>query len=118
MTLFRSIVLCALLLGPGAVPARADDARVTTYANPLDVILADPFVLRQGDTYYLYGTTDAKLGFRVFTSSNLIDWRERGFAFHKKRSDFGNRNFWAPEVFEHKGKFYLHYTASSRQFSQ
>ena len=112
--LLRAVLFCSLLAS-GAFPARGE---VTTYANPLDVIIADPFVLRHGDTYYLYGTTDARQGFRVFTSSNLIDWRQRGFAFRKEDDDFGQRHFWAPEVFEHKGKFYLHYTAASKDHSQ
>ncbi|HEV2294334.1 MAG TPA: family 43 glycosylhydrolase [Tepidisphaeraceae bacterium] len=111
----RAFCVCAMLLLGGVFPARAE---ITTYANPLDVIIADPFVLRSGDTYYLYGTTDARLGFRVFTSNNLVDWRARGFALRKDRGDFGQRHFWAPEAFEHNGKFYLHYTASSKDFSQ
>ncbi len=114
---FPRAVFLALLLGLSTFPARAGDA-ITTYANPLDVIVADPFVLRQGDTYYLYGTTDARTGFKVWTSSNLIDWRQHGFAFRKDNNDFGQRHFWAPEIFEHKGKFYLHYTAASREHSQ
>lgn len=103
--------------GMGVRPALGGN-RVTTYANPLDVIVADPFVLRSGGTYYLYGTTTARTGFEVWTSSNLVDWRARGYAFRKDVDDFGQRHFWAPEVFEHKGKFYLHYTAASREHTQ
>ena len=113
---FRAAVL-AVVIATGTFPALAAD-EITTYANPLDIIIADPFVLRQGDTYYLYGTTDARSGFRVWTSNNLIDWRSRGYAYRKNRDDFGQRQFWAPEVFEHKGKFYLHYTAASKEFTQ
>lgn len=114
-TSFRALMIWALLALGAALPARGE---VITYANPLDVIIADPFVLRTGDTYYLYGTTDARLGFKVFTSNNLIDWRQRGFALRKGNTDFGQRHFWAPEAFEHNGKFYLHYTASSKELSQ
>ena len=113
-----AIVFC-LLLSLGVPVARAEDGgnAVTTYANPLDVILADPFALRVGDTYYLYGTSDLR-GFFVWTSTNLVDWRQRGYALRKERGDFGQRRFWAPEAFEHKGKFYLHYTAAPREHSQ
>ncbi len=110
----RSVFL-AVLLAPGTFCARGE---VTTFANPLDVVIADPFVLRQGPTYYLYGTTDARSGFKVWTSTNLVDWRSRGFAYRKNDTDFGQRHFWAPEAFEHKGKFYLHYTAASKEHSQ
>jgi beta-xylosidase len=114
--ILRAIVV-GINLAAGTLPALAAD-EIRTYANPLDVIIADPFVLRHGDTYYLYGTTDARTGFRVWTSTNLIDWQSRGYAYRKDRNDFGQRQFWAPEVFEHKGKFYLHYTAASREFTQ
>ncbi|MGB7158428.1 MAG: family 43 glycosylhydrolase [Tepidisphaeraceae bacterium] len=116
-----------LLLCLAALPARAEErvaaasgvsaSGSATYANPLDVILADPFALRVGDTYYLYGTSDLR-GFHVWTSTNLVDWRQRGFAYRKEKDDFGQRRFWAPEAFEHKGKFYLHYTAAPRDHSQ
>src|SRR5690348_13182185 len=26
------------------------------YANPIDVLIADPFIYHEGETYYLYGT--------------------------------------------------------------
>src|SRR5688572_26568199 len=109
----RALILAVTLLLGAAHSAAAGDG-VATYANPLDVVLADPFVLRHGDTYYLYGTGEARVGFNVWTSNNLVDWRRHGYAFRKQRDDFGQRHFWAPEAFEHKGKFYLHYTAASR----
>jgi len=117
MKLFLQAIVVAITFAAGPLSALAED-QIRTYANPLDVIIADPFVLRHGDTYYLYGTTDARTGFRVWTSSNLVDWRSRGYAYRKDRSDFGQRQFWAPEAFEHKGKFYLHYTAASKEFTQ
>lgn len=37
--------------------------------------IGDPFILKHGDTYYMYATS-APDGFRYFTSDNLIDWKE------------------------------------------
>ncbi|HZZ42193.1 MAG TPA: family 43 glycosylhydrolase [Tepidisphaeraceae bacterium] len=84
-----------------------------TYQNPLDVIIADPFVLRTKDAYYLYGTTVASFGLQVFSSTNLIDWRGHGFVLHRTGNSWAQNRYWAPECFEYRGKYYLHYTASS-----
>src|SRR5215210_7843326 len=116
MRLVRAMVFaCALMLGTGAHVVHAADL-VATYANPLDVILADPFVLRHGDTYYLYGTS-AKDGFHVWSSKNLVDWRDHGYCLQRAPADYGRRRFWAPEAFEHGGKFYLHYSVVGRKVS-
>lgn len=101
-----SVVLGLLSAGP--LHAATKD----TYQNPLDVIIADPFILRANNTYYLYGTTVANYGLEVFSSSNLIDWRGRGFVLHRTPDSWAKNKFWAPECFEHHGKYYLHYTAS------
>lgn len=91
-------------------PLRAETR--DTYQNPLDVIMADPFVLRVDKTYYLYGTTVASYGLQVFSSPNLIDWRNHGFALRRTANSWARNRFWAPECFEHHGKYYLHYTAA------
>lgn len=107
--------LCLLLL-PSC--ARADAAKVPdTYCNPLDVIMADPFVLKHENAYYLYGTTVANYGFEVFSSPDLINWTYRGMVMRKSDDSWAQNRFWAPECFEHKGKFYFHYTATSAKRS-
>lgn len=85
-----------------------------TYTNPLPPPVADPFVQRHDGTYYLYGTTSASRGFRVFTSTNLIDWKAGGYVFWKTDKTWSQGNFWAPEMFEHNGTFYLHFGATSK----
>lgn len=85
-------------------------AAITQYLNPLDVSIADPQVLRDGDTYYLYGTTEPD-GFSVFTSTDLVHWSRRGYCWKKTASSWGQDNFWAPEVIKHNGGYYLFYTA-------
>ncbi|MFT3785260.1 MAG: glycoside hydrolase family 43 protein [Tepidisphaeraceae bacterium] len=82
-----------------------------TYRNPLDVDIADPFVLRVNDTYYLYGTNAPGRGYRVLESRDLIHWDDRGFAFRKTNTSWGRENFWAPCAVEHDGAFYLFYSS-------
>lgn len=83
--------------------------------------LADPTILNHEGTYYLYGTTGNpkfkdKLGFLVYTSKDLKIWEgpkgaTDGLAL-KKGDAFGDKGFWAPQVFKYGTKFYMAYTAN------
>lgn len=85
-----------------------------------DITLADPTIFHHDDTYYLYGTSQGRLsekgnGFMVYTSKDLKDWTgpvgaTDGFAL-KQGDAFGTQGFWAPQVLEYQGKFYMAYTA-------
>ncbi len=70
--------------------------------------IGDPFVLPEGDTYYLYAT-DAPDGFKYFTSTDLINWKIEGYCY--SRSSWGENCFWAPEVYHYRSRYYLLYTA-------
>jgi xylan 1,4-beta-xylosidase len=75
--------------------------------------LADPSVLCEGDTYYLYGTGGAN-GFNVYTSSNLYTWRKADAKALSKGDSFGTKGFWAPQVINHQGNFIMSYTANEQ----
>lgn len=70
--------------------------------------IGDPFILRTRGRYYAYATS-AQDGFRFFTSENLTDWQEGGYCY--RNGVWGENDFWAPEVYEYRGKFYLLYSA-------
>lgn len=84
-------------------------------SNPESVLtLADPTIFQHKGTYYLYGTSSNQ-GFEVYTSKDLKSWEgpcgaRDGFAL-KKGDSYGTKGFWAPQIFEHKGLFYMAYTA-------
>jgi xylan 1,4-beta-xylosidase len=86
--------------------------------NPL---LADPTIFEHKGVYYLYGTkgdnTIQGEGFQVYTSTDLKKWKHpdnsKGFAL-KKGDVYGTKGFWAPQVFERDGKFYMAYTANEQ----
>ena len=85
-----------------------------TFTNPVGGLrMGDPFVARYGDAYHLTGTTDVGRGFRLWTSPNLVDWTPRGFAYERGNGAWGTRAFWAPELFEHAGRYHLAYSASN-----
>jgi beta-xylosidase len=80
--------------------------------------LADPTIFFHGGTYYLYGTVEgnADQGFLVYSSPDLEKWEgpsgpNQGFAL-KNGDVFGDKGFWAPQVFYHRNKYYMAYTAN------
>lgn len=79
------------------------------YLNPV-CDGADPFVLLYEDKYYLYSTNSSD-GFRVFESTDMSTWVDKGYCLHAQ-DVMGDKWFWAPEVMEKDGKFYMVYVAN------
>ena len=88
----------------------------TTYTNPVgdSLLMGDPFVVLRDGRYTLYGTTDPGAGFRAYTSTNLVDWEPLGFAYRAEPDGWSTGPFWAPEVKEYAGRFYMTYSARDR----
>lgn len=72
--------------------------------------LADPFVMLHGGMYYAYGTYSDR-GIAVFVSDDLACWRKLDDLALDKQDSWGEKWFWAPEVYEANGKFYMYYSA-------
>ena len=93
-----------------------------TYRNPVwPGYLADPFVLRWGGRYYAYGTgsdvgngrqSDGRV-FPVLSSPDLVNWTAHGGALEPATKS-GAEAYWAPEVAEREGTFYLYYARDMR----
>ncbi len=85
------------------------------YRNPVwDGYFADPFVLKSGADYYAYGTGASPANDRAFPvlhSTDLIHWKLIGGAL-KTIADSSHAQYWAPEVIEKEGRFFLYYSAS------
>ncbi len=106
---------CANILNPSAFAQTAAEttAPAAGFSNPVDIDIADPHVLRTGGKYYLYGTTSPSRGFIVYVSDDLVRWTNAGFCYRKSDESWADRDFWAPEVTEKDGAFYLHYSAKN-----
>ena len=104
---------CLVFLALGAAGAADPPDQGGTYTNPVGegLEMGDPFVVRYGQTYYLTGTTDSRSGFRLWSSTNLVDWTPRGFAYRRGQGTWGEGAFWAPELFHHGDRYYLVYSA-------
>ncbi len=74
--------------------------------------LRDPFILNDGDAYYMYGTKDNGC-FYVWSSTDLVNWYAEGKCFEVDAGDdyYDTTNseiaFWAPEVFAYNGAYYM-----------
>ena len=82
--------------------------------NPLPVEFGDPYVLLASDgNYYMYGTGGGAIdGFSVYSSDNLADWKYEGQVYRGNSPESWTvANFWAPEVYEIEGKFYMLFSA-------
>ena len=81
-----------------------------------EINIRDPFVLCEGEKYYMYGTrakytwgdgTKYNYGFDVYVSDDLENWSEAIPVFEYYDGFYGIRDFWAPEVHKYNGKFYM-----------
>ena len=76
--------------------------------------IRDPFVLREGSTNYLFGSTDPDIwrapgvGFDVYRSTDALTDFEGPFpAFRPPAGFWSATNFWAPEVYQHAGAYHM-----------
>jgi xylan 1,4-beta-xylosidase len=109
-----------MLLAAMMLACKAPVAAQTVPDSELEaILLADPAMLYHKGLYYLYGTGGTKLsnqGFVVYTSRDGKVWEgpkgvKNGYALHKGDA-FGDNQFWAPQVFHFKNKFYMAYAAN------
>lgn len=85
-----------------------------TFTNPVyDSDFPDPFVLKVGDTYYAYATTNGVKSYQTLRSKDLVHWTEGPDAM-PRLAPWVSGDTWAPEVLRGKGgKYILYYTAHS-----
>ena len=77
-----------------------------------EINIRDPFVLVHGGKYYLYGTRGETCwgpatGFDVYVGEDLENWSDPIPCFENDGAFWADRNYWAPEVHQWKGKFYM-----------
>ncbi len=94
-------------------------SRPASYRNPLDVAFGDPFVLEASDgKFYMYGTSESTTGFRVCSSTDLVKWKDEGQAYAGGGDSWNVDCFWAPEVYERGGKYYMFFSANWKENPQ
>lgn len=85
-----------------------------TYTNPVyRATFADPFVLKHCGIYWAYATgvwSDGRV-FGILSSHDLVHWQEHVGALAPLPGEWPC--YWAPEVTERNGRFYLYYSAGN-----
>lgn len=77
-----------------------------------EINIRDPFILKEGDTYYLYGTRAKDFGkkvngFDVYTTKDLIHFSEPKVCFDSGKWDMNREVNWAPEVHKYNNSYYM-----------
>ena len=106
--------IAAAFFFTGCAHSSKQSTEILTYTNPLPVQFGDPYILLASDsTYYMYGTGGgAKDGFCAYSSTDMVNWKSLGQVYHgNTAASWGIANFWAPEVYERNGKFYMLFSA-------
>ncbi|WDF38956.1 MULTISPECIES: family 43 glycosylhydrolase [unclassified Streptomyces] len=82
-------------------------------------LTADPNIVRFGDTYYIYPTTDGFAGwsgtnFKAYSSKDLVHWQDHGVILDLGPDvSWADTRAWAPTTAEKNGKYYLYYSADT-----
>jgi len=113
--LLTAVIAILLCISLASFVKSKNKNQSATQTSPM--LQADPTIFYHQGTYYLYGTSSDD-GFLVYQSKDLKSWsgpvgKQKGYAL-LKRDAFGDKGFWAPQVFTYKNKFYMAYTANEQ----
>jgi len=106
----KKVIYIILFISTALSACANKDKRDFVYEAP--VPLGDPFIMLYENTYYAYGT-NAKNGIEVYTSDDLVSWKKQPQLALKSDDSWGDRWFWAPEIYyiKEKNKFFMYYSA-------
>lgn len=81
-----------------------------------DLVVHDPVIIREGDTYYVFSTVGKYIGIR--TSTDLKVWKDAGSVFSEipawaKDAVPGTEGIWAPDISYVNGEYRLYYSVST-----
>jgi beta-xylosidase len=113
MSEFKAIFFFILFLSITLFSESNDMKRgnaVSSVSAKDNVPLADPFILLYEGRYYAYGT-HASDGIEVYVSEDLKRWKKEDVLALHKEDSYGDKWFWAPEVYYVNNKFYMYYSA-------
>lgn len=84
----------------------------------IPLIVADPYVLRVGSTYYLYAAGEENGVFIVRRSDDLIHWSLPKEIFRAGADSWSTDCYWAPECHVIGGRYCLFFSANQRGRSE
>jgi xylan 1,4-beta-xylosidase len=106
---FYVALLLALFATSGAAQRRA------TYTNPaMAGDFPDPSVIRVGQDYWATATSSEWAPeFPILHSRDLVNWQIVGAVF-QKRPAWSVGSYWAPEISQYRGRFFIYYAARKK----
>jgi xylan 1,4-beta-xylosidase len=106
-----ALSLCVLI----ACLTSAGAQGLGVYENPVIAgDYPDPSVIRVGQDYWATATSgEWAPEFPILHSRDLVRWEVVGAVF-QKRPLWAAQNFWAPEISEYRGRYFVYYTARKK----
>ena len=84
-------------------------------AKEEQIAFADPTIVRHGANYYLTGTTNTiPQGFSMLVSKDLKNWTSTGPLLTEGPQVYGDKGFWAPQLYLNGKTWQLAYTANEQ----
>jgi xylan 1,4-beta-xylosidase len=116
MRTFESLchaLLIAVVLAP--LPIGLAAQRRATYTNPVvPYDYPDPSVIRVGADFYAVATAGGWAPiYTIMKSRDAVNWDAVGTVF-ERAPDWAADDFWAPELVEHRGRYFVYYTARKK----
>lgn len=109
------VTTIVLIVFSTMLQSNSTNAQSTQQANTEHFLyMADPTMYYTHGNYYLYGTYDLdnSKGFRVYTSKDYKRFRDSGTQAFSKGNGYGTAGFWAPQLWQRDGKYYMFYVAN------
>ncbi len=97
-------------------PTQADGAPTLNAQMSGDLVVHDPVIIREGDTYYVFSTVGRYVGIK--TSKDLKTWKDAGSVFAEipawaRQAVPGTEGIWAPDISYVNGEYRLYYSVST-----
>lgn len=114
----RSRAACAIILLILCAAANVTAQPRVTFTNPVAAgDFPDPSVIRVGQDYWAAATSSEWAPeFPILHSRDLINWEIVGAVF-ERRPEWSVGSYWAPEISQHAGRFFIYYAARQKSGS-
>ena len=108
------VLLCAFTVNAQAQANPSAEQRAN-YTNPAVAgDYPDPSVIRVGRDYWATATSSEWAPeFPILHSRDLVNWRVAGAVF-QQRPAWSVGNYWAPEISEYRGRYFVYYVARKK----
>lgn len=108
----------AALLALGSCGKSTVGTAETTAPEGAEIFFADPTIVVENGKYYLTGTREHDAtGFTLLESTDLQNWtlaRPDSAILTRGHQTYGDKGFWAPQIFKDGNKFRYLYTANEQ----